>query len=209
MTRQIATVLATALVSVAALVATGTAAANGTSQVDGIMTLVSSGDPLDSTDDVYWMDGYGGGAPGLVGYWYTRTLEPGVFTPSGVFTSTGTEEFVGCLDADGDRSCDASEPAGTLWFAYEFSGKFDTVTFAEYHARCHHAITAGTGDFAGATGQLHIKDDPETGCSYYSGHVALGDSGRTTLRVGLTPARSVDLRANIVQAATSKEGWWR
>jgi hypothetical protein len=118
MKRQIASLIAATLVSAAALVATGTAAAEGTSQVDGVMTLVSLGDPFEATDDVYWMDGYGGGAPALIGYWYTRTLEAGVFTPSGVFIATGTEEFVGCLDADGDRVCDASEPAGTLWFAY-------------------------------------------------------------------------------------------
>jgi hypothetical protein len=173
MRRQIAP-SAAALGTAAVLVTAGAAAANGTTQVDGVMRLVSAGDPLDSTDDVYWMDGYGGGAPALVGYWYTRTFELGVFTPSGVLTATGTEEFVGCLDADGDRGCDASEPVGTLWFAYEFSGKFDVVTFTEEHARCHHAVTGGTGDFAGVTGQLRIKDDPETGCSYYSGHIAPG-----------------------------------
>jgi hypothetical protein len=166
--------LAVALVSVAALAATGTAAAGGTSQVDGIMTVVSFGDPVDPTDDVYWMDGYGGGAPALVGHWYTRTLTPGVFTPSGVFTATGTEEFVGCLDADGDRICDASEPAGTLWFAFQFSAKYDPVTFAQQLGRCHHAITGGAGDFVGATGEFHIKDDPVAGCSYYSGHITLG-----------------------------------
>jgi hypothetical protein len=172
--RQIATLAVTALVTVAALVVTGTAAANGTTQADGVMTLVSLGDPFDPTDDVYWMDGYGGGAAALIGYWYTRTFELGVFTPSGVLTATGTEEFVGCLDADGDRSCDAAEPAGTLWFAYESSAKYDTVTFAQLLGRCHHSITGGTGDFVGATGEFHIKDDPEAGCSYYSGHVTLG-----------------------------------
>jgi hypothetical protein len=167
--------LAAAVLVAAALAASGTASAgDGTTQVDGVQTVVSLGDPFDATDDVYWNDGYGGGAPALIGFWYTRTFELGVFTPSGVLTATGTEEFVGCLDADGDRTCDAAEPEGTLWFAYELSAKYDPVTFAQAHGRCHHVITGGTGDFAGATGGLHFKDDPVNGCSYYSGHLKLG-----------------------------------
>jgi hypothetical protein len=172
--RLITTLTVSALVGVALVAAGSAGAATGTTQVDGVMTLVSFGDPFDPTDDVYWMDGYGGGAPALIGAWYTRTLDEGVFTPSGVFTSTGTEEFVGCLDADGNRSCDPADPAGTLWLEYQFTGKYDPVTFVQQHGRCHHSITGGSGDFAGATGQFRIKDDPETGCSYYSGHVALG-----------------------------------
>jgi len=170
-----AILLVTAVLGVAALATAATgAAARGNTQVDGVMALVSLGDPFDPTDDVYSMDGYGGGAAALVGLWYTRTFELGVFTPSGVVTGTGTEEFVGCLDDDGDGSCGAAEPWGTLWFAYESSAKYDPVTFAQFHGRCHHVITSGTGDFAGASGQVRFKDDPETGCSYYSGHVALG-----------------------------------
>jgi hypothetical protein len=163
-----------ALVLGASLAAAGGASAAGTTQVDGIQTVVSLGDPFDATDDVYWNDGYGGGAPALIGFWYTRTFELGVFTPSGVLTGTGTEEFVGCLDADGDRACDAGEPQGTLWFAFESSAKYDPFTFAQAHGRCHHVITSGTGGFLGATGQVRFKDDPAKGCSYYSGHVVLG-----------------------------------
>lgn len=157
----------------AALAGTGAASAAGTSQVDGIQTLVSLGDPNDPADDVYWMDGHGGGRPALIGTWKTKTFVFGVLTPSGVVTATGTEEFDGCLDANGDRSCGASEPAGLLWFSFQFSGKFDPVTFAQQHGRCHHPITAGTGGFAGATGVLRFKDDPVAGCAYYSGHLTL------------------------------------
>jgi hypothetical protein len=175
MKRRIAWLLTVSgLAVVTALGAAATAAADGTSQVDGIQTLVSLGDPFDPTDDVFWMDGYGDGRPALIGYWYTRSWEPGVFTPAGVVTGTGTEEFVGCLDADGDRSCGVSDPAGTLSMSYGFSGKYDPVTFAQHHGRCHHPITGGTGDFAGATGVFRFKDDPVAGCSYYSGHVTLG-----------------------------------
>ena len=105
------------LAAVSAFAATGGLAAPGNTQVDGVQTTITLGNLEDPTDDVYWMDGNGGGAPGLIGYWYTRSIEYGVFTPSGVLTFTGTEEFVGCLDANGDRSCGASEPDGTLRLA--------------------------------------------------------------------------------------------
>ena len=102
MRRQILWLVAVMAIATSALVAAGGAAATGMTQVDGIQTLVSGGDPLDPTDDVFRMDGYGGGQPALVGYWYTRSFVLGVVTPSGVLTSTGTEEFVGCLDANGN-----------------------------------------------------------------------------------------------------------
>jgi hypothetical protein len=162
-----------AVVAALALAASGTAAAEGAIQVDGIQTTVSLGDPNDPTDDIAWMDGYGGGRPALIGYWYTRSFELGVFTPSGVLTATGTEEFVGCLDANGDRLCGGSEPAGTLLLSFEASTKFDLTTFALLHGRCYHPITGGTGDFAGVTGAFRLKDDPVAGCAYYSGHLTL------------------------------------
>ena len=120
------------------------------------------------------MAGYGDGRPALIGWWRTTSFQLGVITPSGVVTGTGTEEFEGCLDANGDASCGGSEPTGTLEFSFELSAKYDLVTFAQQHGRCHHPITGGTGDFAGATGGLHFKDDPVNGCSYYSGHLTLG-----------------------------------
>ena len=171
MKRQL-TVLA--MVAAAAVLAATGAAAAGTSQIDGVSRLVDLGDPFDPTDDVFSMAGYGDGRPALVGSWYTRTFVPGVFTASGVLTATGTEEFVGCFDVDGNGSCGGAEPWGTLAFTYQLSTKYDLVTFAQIHGRCHHPITGGTGDFAGATGVLRFKDDPETGCSYYTGHLTLG-----------------------------------
>jgi hypothetical protein len=174
MRRQILWLVAVVAIAAAALVAAGGASATGMTQVDGIQTLVGGGNTLDPTDDVFSMDGYGGGRPALVGHWYTRSFVVGVVTPSGVLTSTGSEEFVGCLDANGNRTCDGDEPAGTIGLAYEFSGKFDLATGGEDHGRCHHAITDGTEGFAGVTGVLRFKDDPEAGCAFYSGHVSLG-----------------------------------
>jgi hypothetical protein len=109
--------------------------------------------------------------PALIGFWYSRSFVLGVLTPSGVLTSTGTEEFVGCLDANGNRACDSSEPDGTLSLTFEFSGKFDLATFSQLHGRCHHPVVGGTGDFAGATGVFRFKDDPAAGCAFYSGHL--------------------------------------
>ena len=175
MKRQITWLAIVVLGVAASLAATGAASAAGTTQVDGIQTLVSLGVLDDPADDLYWMDGYGGGRPALIGYWQTKTFVFEVLTPSGGVTATATEEFDGCLDANGDRSCGASEPSGTLRFSFEFSGKYDLVTFAQQHGRCHHPITGGTGDFAGATGVFRFKDDPAVGCSYYSGHLTLGE----------------------------------
>ena len=140
--------------------------------MDGVQRTITLGNLEDPTDDVYAMEANGGG-PGLIGYWYTRSVEYGVFTPSGVLTFTGSEEFVGCLDADGDQKCGASDPDGTLLMSFQATIKLDPLTFVQIHGRCHHPITGGTGDFAGATGVIRFKDDPAAGCSYYSGHIAL------------------------------------
>jgi hypothetical protein len=174
MTRKIVWLAIVVLGVAASAASTGAASANRTIQVAGIQRLVSIGDPFDPADDLYSMEGYGDGRPALVGGWKTTSFSYGVITPSGVVTGTGTEEFDGCLDANGDGACGASEPTGTLDFSFEFSGKYDPITFAQQHGRCHHPITGGTGSFAAATGVLHFKDDPATGCSYYSGHVKLG-----------------------------------
>jgi hypothetical protein len=113
----------------------------------------------------------------LVGCWYTDTLiihpaQPDG-TPGGTVQATGTEHFVGCLDLNGDQSCDSGDPQGTLSLTFQFSGKFDPVTGAEIHGRCQHPIVSGTGDFAGASGVINFKDDVTNGTSLYTGHVAL------------------------------------
>ena len=66
------------------------------------------------------------------------------------------------------------EPTERAPGVFDYTQGDQLVTFAEQHGRCHHPITGGTGGFAGATGVVHFKDDPVTGCAYYSGHVALG-----------------------------------
>ena len=197
------------LVAIAAsLAATDAASAGGATQVDGVQTLVSLGDLSDPADDVYWMAGYGDGPSALIGLWRTTSFQLGVFTPSGVVTGTGTEAFEGCLDANGDASCGGSEPTGTLEFSFELSAKYDPITFAQQHGRCHHPITGGAGGFAGATGGLHFKDDPVNGCSYYPVPSRWVDErrcsgGRDDRVAGIASV------ATILQPAGTREGLWR
>ena len=48
----------------------------------------------------------------------------------------------------------------------------------QYHGRCQHPITSGTGDFAGATGRIDFKDTIVDGVAVefpFFGHVRLAD----------------------------------
>ena len=168
--RRVRSVLAVAaaITAVGALALAGGAGAASATQVDGVMRVVDVGAPFDVTDDVtqVWGD--------FIGFWWTTTFELGVTTPSGVVTGTGTERFHGCLDANANGVCDPSDPAGSLYLSFTYSGKFDPQTFALLHGRCHHPVTGGTRDFAGATGVVQMRDDPVTGCTYYRGHLKLG-----------------------------------
>lgn len=147
-----------AMAAVGVLACAGTAAA-GTTQVRGVQT------PF---EDHYRMAG------DLVGDWYFTSFESKGVHPSGTIQATGTERFEGCLDADRDTLCGSGDPRGTLSFSYQTTLKFDLTTFRQILGRCHHPVTAGTGDFAGATGSLDFIDDPATGCSYFRGHLTLG-----------------------------------
>ena len=165
-TRTILVVGAALLVVAAATLAS--AASAGVRQASGAMAVVDAGDPLDVTDDVtqVWGD--------LIGFWWTTSFDLGVATRSGVVTGSGTERFDGCLDANRNGACDGGDPSGSLYLTFTYSGKFDPETFALLHGRCHHPITRGTQGFEGATGVIQMRDDPETGCTYYRGHLAFG-----------------------------------
>jgi len=148
-------------IAVGALAVAGTAGAEGKNiQVSGLQTPVA--------ENVYLMSG------DLVGWWYTTSYTVVRYHDSaGTLQLQGTELYVGCIDSDHDSTCEPGEPAGTLDFVFNFSGKYDTVTFAEIHGRCHHVISGGSGDFADATGVIEFKDDPVTGCADYRGHIDL------------------------------------
>ncbi len=157
-----------AIVAIAAIAVVGAAPATaGTTRVSGNQTPVALGDPCIAGDPsslgTYRVDG------SLVGCWYTDE-----FTfrehPSGTVQATGREHFIGCLDRSGDGTC-TGDPSGTLFFEFQFSGKYDLVTLAEIRGRCQHPIVSGTGGFVGAGGVLTFKDDVSTGIATYTGTV--------------------------------------
>jgi hypothetical protein len=168
-----ATFRLSALVAVIAafVLVAATAASAGTTQVSGVQSApVSASDPCFDTNALasYTMEG------SLVGCWQLDTFDVrGEGQPSGTVQATGQEHFVGCLDLNGDHVCGGGDPQGTLTFTYTFTGKFDTVTAAEIHGRCHHVVVAGTGAFAGASGVISFHDDVATGTAPYRGHVTL------------------------------------
>jgi hypothetical protein len=123
-------------------------------QLSGTQTLV------DPTSGISAMSG------SLVGDWYTTSFQCHE-TPAGTrWPCTGTELFVGCLDASGDGTC-SQEDEGWLAFAFEYTGS------ASGNGRCHHTITEGGGAFAGAGGLITMKDRPtEAGLvTTYKGHI--------------------------------------
>lgn len=104
----------------------------------------------------------------LVGGWYTTSFQCHA-TPAGDrWPCTGTELFLGCLDASGDGTC-SQEASG--WLAFEFEYTATPVG----NGRCHHTIVDGGGVFLGASGVITMKDRPtETGiATSYKGHVDL------------------------------------
>ena len=106
----------------------------------------------------------------LVGIWYTDSQVchaiPGKNEET--WPCTGTEHFVGCLDADGNGVC--NEASGTLYLEFSFTGT------PVGNGRCHHPIVGGDGAFTGATGQLTFKDRLGA-CGIvettYKGHISL------------------------------------
>jgi hypothetical protein len=111
-------------------------------------------------------------AGGLVGCWYTDIFDVVRSDPNGGILAVGTEHFIGCVDADRNRTCNARDPRGTLAFVYAFEGRFDK-SGNELRGQCQHPILSGTRDFAGARGQLNFKDDVTTGTAAYRGHITL------------------------------------
>jgi len=117
------------------------AAASGATTVMGRQAVVSGGPCPDGS---FTMSG------DLVGCWTTDSIEFKAFGPNGVVVAHGTETFTGCI---GSR-------CGTLSLTFVFVGRFD-ATGAELWGGCHHPIRAGSGDFAGATGEINFVDDTD------------------------------------------------
>ena len=152
-------------IAVALLVAAPANAA-GAGQVAGNQTPVATCDGDSSALGTYVMDG------SLIGCWFADSFDIVREHASGTVQVMGTEHFDGCLDLGGDGSC-SGDPEGTLSFSFQFSGKFDLVTFAEIRGRCQHPILSGSGGFASASGVITFKDDVTTGIAPYRGNIRL------------------------------------
>jgi hypothetical protein len=92
----------------------------------------------------------------------TFTLDLAVNAVSGEIVGSGSEIFVGCVDAN----------CGTLTWDYYYSGKTDPTTFIDIETHGEQHFTGGTGDLAGESGSVRfssIGQNPST----YEGHVVL------------------------------------
>jgi hypothetical protein len=162
---------------VAALALVATASANpGTTQLRGSMTSL----PDEVIGSTYYFRSEvtaDSGDAGLHGQWYQPVFDLATGTPLGschVQTTTlqcvGTERFDGFLDRNGNGVEDVGDESGTIDFTFEYSAS------ASGNGRCHHVVTGATGAFAGADGQLTMKDRIGA-CgevvTTYSGHLSL------------------------------------
>jgi hypothetical protein len=133
------------------------ASAGGVASRTGFVVRGLQGPPVESCRGVtsvatYEMFG------DLVGCWYTDTFIPGELHPDGEFTATGTETFVGCIDANRDGVCQGTDPKGSFRTTFVFYAILDPATGAELSGHCSHPIVGGTGSFAGAQGTINFVD---------------------------------------------------
>ena len=164
--RSIKLMLLVGCAAVFAVVAVQAAAGAGATVVRGDQLLAGAGNCLGADAFTYRMAG------DLVGCWYTDSGDVRNETPSGVVTVSGTEHFVGCLNTNGNQTCDLGEPTGTFNTTYTFTAKY-AATGDEIHGRCHHPIISGTGGFLGASGELSFTDIPSEGRFPYHGPIRL------------------------------------
>jgi len=162
-------VLLLAAMSAIALVAVQAGIGASATTVRGDQLIAGSQNCPNADSGTYRMAG------DLVGCWYTVTFDvvQEKDNPGGKFKASGTEQFVGCLNTNGNATCDSGEPSGTFDTTFVFTAKF-APTGDEIHGRCHHPIVGGTGAFAGASGGISFKDIPSEGRFPYHGEIKLG-----------------------------------
>jgi hypothetical protein len=164
--RSIKLTLLVGCAAVVAVVAVQAAAGAGATVVRGDQLLEGASNCPNADPFTYRMAG------DLVGCWYTDSGEVRNATPSGVIIVSGTEHFVGCLNTNGNQTCDPGEPFGTFNTTYTFSSKY-AASGDEIHGRGHHPIIGGTGGVLGASGELSFTDIPSEGRFPYHGPIRL------------------------------------
>jgi hypothetical protein len=134
------------------------ATAGGIQSRTGFVVKGLQGPPVDQCDGkssvaTYQMFG------DLVGCWYTDTFVEGESHPDGEFTGTGTETFVGCIDANHDRVCKGTDPMGSFRTDFVFYAIY--AGGAEVSGHCYHPIItgSGTGGFTNAHGAVNFVDN--------------------------------------------------
>lgn len=161
-----------ALAVMFALAVPASAAPDGKNQqVRGVATFVTTGDCAGGLDMVPQA-----GSWGLDGCLFTTSVDEdrSGLSQGGVYKEYGTEQFDGNL-VDPDGNVIAS---GTFDTEYVITSKWAGAPFEseQFHGRCQHPITTGTGDFAGATGRIDFKDTIVDGVAVeypFFGHVNL------------------------------------
>ena len=157
-----------ALALSAAAVVVQAAWGEGAITVRGDQLIAGSQSCPNAQPDTYRMAG------DLVGCWYTVTFDvtQANDNPGGHFKASGTEHFVGCLNTNGNATCDAGEPFGSFDTTFTFTAKL-APTGDEIHGRCQHPIVGGSGGFGGAGGVISFKDIPFEGRFPYHGNIQL------------------------------------
>jgi hypothetical protein len=149
----------TALILLVVACTTGamaTAATAATAATDEPTTVHVEGTQTPVSADHY--QSYGG----LHGDLWILTFDP-LYESDSFVVGTGTERFVGCLDADLDGACAESEPSGELWFDFVEWMTLDPSTGALIESNCTHPITGGTDGFHGARGIVTMHAVPVDG----------------------------------------------
>jgi hypothetical protein len=141
-------------------------AASGAIVVTGLQTYVTQGECYDPEAIAsYEMTG------GLLGCWYITAIDSEVGHPGGTVKVSGTETFIGCIDADGNETCDGE--GGEFDTTFTYTGKYTGDSYS--HGRCHHPISSGTDAFANAKGLINFHDNigDDEGTADYSGPISL------------------------------------
>lgn len=137
----------------------------GSTRVGGTAVLVQPGDaPCDDTDHLGadYAIALQGDLDGCI---YGTVTFISFNETSGIYLERADETFVGSWGGT----------TGSFGLTENFTGKFDTVTFEQFHGRCQHPIVEGSGTdgFDGVRGRLDFKDDVDTGTLDYRGNLML------------------------------------
>jgi len=122
----------------------------------------------------------------LVGCWWITEFESTTDASKHNVRATGTELFIGSLGS----------LSGSFTTTFGYTAKMDGpwVSSAEIHGRCHHPVVAGTGDFAGISGELNFTDVNVNPPSYpYWGNLRIAGQSLTlnSATTGALPSSGV------------------